>query len=39
MNLEQKGSKFVIKRAVRQGDTLSPNLFNCILEEVFRGLH
>ncbi len=33
------GKKFPVNRGVRHGDPLSPNLFNCVLEEVFRGLN
>ena len=36
--LDQSGPFFHIKRGVKQGDSLSPILFNCTLEEVFRKL-
>ena len=31
-------SMFAVRRGVRQGDTLSPNMFNSGLEQVFRSL-
>ncbi len=37
IKLDREGSKFKIKKGVKQGDPLSPNLFNCILEEIFGG--
>ncbi|VDO18177.1 unnamed protein product [Brugia timori] len=36
---DKVGQKFRIKKGVKQGDPLSPNLFNCILESVFRKLN
>jgi len=33
------GPTFKIGKGVRQGDPLSANLFNCALEEVFRGMN
>ncbi len=36
IKLGQKGGEFRIGRGVKQGDPLSPNIFNCLLEYVFR---
>lgn len=38
IKLETKGHSFPINKGVRQGDPLSPKLFNAVLEHVFRGL-
>ncbi len=35
VKMDQKGDNFKVERGVRQGDLLSPNLFNAVLEEVF----
>lgn len=39
VKLNSEGEKFPIRRGVRQGDPLSPNLFNVILEHAFRSLN
>ena len=36
MKTDVKGQTFEIGKGVRQGDPLSPKLFNFILEEIFR---
>ena len=38
LKMENSEEFFEIKRGVKQGDPLSPNLFNAVLEHVFRGL-
>jgi Reverse transcriptase (RNA-dependent DNA polymerase) len=38
IRLDKESSKFQIQRGVRQGDTISPKLFNAGLEQVFRRL-
>jgi len=38
VRLDKCGPPFPIERGVKQGDPLSPNLFNCILQEVFKNL-
>ncbi len=34
--MDKEGEIFQIQKGVKQGDPLSPNLFNVVLEEVFR---
>ncbi len=36
--MDRRGREFKIERGVRQEDPLSPNLFNCLLEQIFRKL-
>lgn len=38
IKLEREGNKIKIKRGVRQGDPISPKLFNAVLEEIFHQL-
>ena len=39
IRLDKESNKFPIQKGVRQGDTLSPKLFNAGLEQVFRKLN
>lgn len=36
MRLQRIGAAFLIKRGVRQGDSLSPKIFSAVFESVFR---
>lgn len=36
IKMDKRGNIFSISRGVRQGDPLSPNIFNCVLQEIFR---
>lgn len=38
IKLETKGDPFPINRGVRQGDPISPKLFNAVLESIFSRL-
>ncbi len=38
MRFDQNGEEFALGRGVKQGDPLFPNLFNSVLEEIFRKL-
>ena len=38
VHLHKESAKIRIKRGVRQGDTISPNLFRASLESIFRRL-
>ncbi len=38
IKMDRTGEVFNIKRGVRQGDPLSPNMFNSVLEEIVRNL-
>ncbi len=35
---DKKGKKFQVQRVVKQGDPFSPNIFNNVLEQVFKNL-
>ncbi len=39
IKLDKMGDRFLVKREVKQGDPLSPNIFNAVLEDVFRQLN
>ncbi len=38
IKIDRPGPIFPITRRVKQGDPLSPNLFSCVLQEIFRKL-
>lgn len=38
LKIEDEGPRFKVGRGVKQGDPLSPNLFTCMLEKIFREL-
>lgn len=38
INLESKGSSINLERVVKQGDLLSPMLFNCVLQIIYKDL-
>lgn len=38
IKMDKEGAPFKLLRGVKQGDPLSPKLFNCLLEETFRKL-
>mgnify|MGYP000844794401 CR=1 FL=1 len=36
--MDMKGPIFKVKNGIKQGDPMSSNIFNCVLEEIFRQL-
>ena len=36
VKMDKKGPKFEIANGIKQGDPMSSNIFNCVLEEIFR---
>lgn len=36
--MDKNGGSFPLKRGVKQGDLMSPKLFNAVLESIFRNL-